>query len=202
MTSVPRRIIKLGGSLLDWPKWPQQFEAWLAKQPAAQNLVIPGGGSLADAVREIDALYPLPPVAAHWLCIRAMSIHAGQLATRWPTARLCNSLRALDAEPTAAGLVILDPWPILRDEEPRYPGQRLPASWEVTSDSIAARLAKMATAAELVLLKSGPVHQGESPVELSLRGYVDAFFPRAAQALARIGCVNLRDDASSTVWLS
>jgi aspartokinase-like uncharacterized kinase len=198
---VPRRLIKLGGSLLDWPDWPWRFEAWLADQPAAQNLVLTGGGSLADAIREVDSIYPLPTVAAHWLCIRAMSIHAGQLAARWPAAKFCKSLRTLDEAPSAVGLVVLDPWPILRDEEPHYPGQPLPISWDVTSDSIAARLAAMAKAGELVLLKSAPVEEGESPAELSLRGYVDAFFPRAAGALGQIRCVNLRDEAFSTVWL-
>ncbi len=201
MTSVWRRVIKLGGSLLDWPLWPQRFEAWLAQQSAAQNLVLPGGGALADAVREIDALYSIPPVAAHWLCIRAMSIHARQLATRWPMARLCSSVRALDEAPPAAGLVILDPWPILRDEEPCFSGRPLPASWDVTSDSIAARLAEMAMAAELVLMKSATMQEGESPAELSLRGYVDAYFPQAAGSLGQIRCVNLRDREFSNVWL-
>jgi aspartokinase-like uncharacterized kinase len=201
MTGLPRRIIKLGGSLLDWPEWPERFEAWLARQPAAENLVLPGGGSLADAVREIDALYPLPPVAAHWLCIRAMSIHARQLTARWPAATLCSRLRALDDAAPSAGLVFLDPWPILRDEEPQFPGQPLPAGWDVTSDSIAARLAEMATAAELVLLKSSAVQEGESLAELSQRGFVDAYFPRAAGAVNRIRCVNLRDEAFTTVSL-
>ena len=32
------RVIKLGGSLLDWPEFPQRFRAWLKLQPSAANL--------------------------------------------------------------------------------------------------------------------------------------------------------------------
>ena len=47
----------------------------------------------------------------------------------------------------------------------------------------------------------GKLQEGESPAELSLRGYVDAFFPRAADALGRIRCVNLRDEKFPSVCL-
>ena len=192
MTRMLRRVVKLGGSLLDWSDWRWRFEAWLADQPPAENFLLPGGGALADAVREINALYPISEVAAHWLCIRAMSVHAAQLAARWPSARICRSLRELDGMPAAVGLVIVDPWPILQDEEPHYPGQPLPASWDVTSDSIAARIAEIIAADELVLLKSAPAAASESLAELSQRGYVDAFFPQAAEPFKRIRYVNLR----------
>jgi aspartokinase-like uncharacterized kinase len=123
VTHILRRVIKLGGSLLDWPDWPWRFEAWLADQPPAENLLLAGGGALAEAVREVDALYPISELAAHWLCIRAMSIHAAQLAVRWPAAQRCGSLRELLARQPSPVLAILDSWPILRDEEPHYPGQ-------------------------------------------------------------------------------
>jgi hypothetical protein len=64
----------------------------------------------------------------------------------------------------------------------------------VTSDSIAARIAEIIAADELVLLKSASVAEGESLAELSRRGFVDPFFRQAAESLSRIRYVNLRED--------
>ena len=70
----------------------------------------------------------------------------------------------------------------------------LPHTWEVTSDSIAAHIAEILCANELVLLKSAPLAKSCATHEAAEQGYVDAFFPQAAARASKIRCVNLRDE--------
>ena len=93
------------------------------------------------------------------------------------------------AHPTE--LSILDCDAFLREDESR-PGA-LPHSWDVTSDSIAARVAVMLGAERLVLLKSVDVPSGTSWEEALARGWVDAHFPRVvASAPFAVEVVNFR----------
>ncbi len=197
---VPRRVIKLGGSLLDCRELVPRLRAWLAAQTPMTNLMLVGGGRLADAIREAFALQPLSEEAAHWLCIRLLGVTAELAANLLPEARLLKHLNELDTPQGASPLAILDPGQYLREEAVLLPQAEwreldpLPHSWDVTSDSIAARLAKVARAAELVLLKSRLPAASATLTEAVEAGYVDRFFPHAAAGLKRIRCVNLRSD--------
>ena len=51
MTSPRVHVVKLGGSLLDWPEWVGQFRRWLAAQPQAGNLLVVGGGAIVERLR-------------------------------------------------------------------------------------------------------------------------------------------------------
>src|SRR5262249_50260144 len=57
----------------------------------------------------------------------------------------------------------------------------LPHCWEVTSDSLAARVAVVAQARQLVLLKSGSIPEAMSWVEAGRGGYGDAYFAGACR---------------------
>jgi hypothetical protein len=69
----------------------------------------------------------------------------------------------------------------------------LPASWDDTSDSIAARLAQVLEAADHVLLNSALPPQPKSLQKKDETRFVDAFFPIAAGCLRVVRLVNLRD---------
>jgi 5-(aminomethyl)-3-furanmethanol phosphate kinase len=103
-------------------------------------LIVPGGGELADAVRAYDRRHGLRPETAHRMAILAMDQLGWALADLIP-APACTTL-----EPSG-GVSVLLPAAVLLDADP------LPASWDVTSDSIAAWLAGAAGAARLVLMK-------------------------------------------------
>jgi aspartokinase-like uncharacterized kinase len=194
------RVVKLGGSLLDLPALAMRLRDWLERQTSASTALIVGGGRLADVLREADRLHGLGESPSHWLCLRAMTIHAEMLAAMLPEACLIRSLADWRTRPPAS-LSILDPWSFMREEEPRLPGGALPESWLATSDSISARFARGADARELALLKSELPPSGATLAEAAQAGYVDPLLPRFGGDLPAIRCVNLRaDDFPERVW--
>ena len=76
----------------------------------------------------------------------------------------------------AQGTWILDAAPFFREDEDR-PGA-LPHCWDVTSDTLAARGAKLLKARELILLKSA-TWDGTDWSAASRAGLVDAYFAAA-----------------------
>ncbi|HEY2841207.1 MAG TPA: hypothetical protein VGJ26_18770 [Pirellulales bacterium] len=192
---ITRRVVKLGGSVLTLPDVVERFRAWLEAQSAAETLLIVGGGELADAVRKTHRFQPLSDSAAHWLCVRAMQLQAELIAGSLPEAEFATSVEALRDSPRIARLAVVDPWRFVHDEEPRLSSSPLPESWDVTSDSIAARLAQLTGACEVVLLKSALPPAGDLE-ELALGGYIDHYFPRAIVRVPRVRVVNLRDPAT------
>jgi aspartokinase-like uncharacterized kinase len=190
------RIVKLGGSLLDWPLFPRELRRWLAAQTTALNVLVVGGGELAEAVRRLDEIHHLSPRDAHWLAAETMQITAKFVASRLPESLGTKRFDELMVVSAAEGVVIFDAWQFLCEVEPTLPGERLPESWDTTSDSIAARLAVAVDAEELVLLKSALPRwaSGSATIHaLAAEGYVDAALPRIAPELRRLRCVNLRD---------
>jgi aspartokinase-like uncharacterized kinase len=181
-TVLPKldRVIKLGGSLLDWPEFPQRLRQWLAQQPPKPTGFIVGGGVMVDCLRNADRVHHLGEEAAHWLCIKAMSLTAQMVS------QLLPELTLLDAEE----LMTLD------QKTSEIP---LPASWSITSDSIAARACTLLGADELVLLKSKSPPKYDTLEELATDDYVDTYFPQAARQIAKIRFVNLRAEAPTDV---
>lgn len=134
-------VVKLGGSVLRSPPTIPSY---------GRTLVVPGGGPFADAVRAVDAQYPIGDDAAHWAAILAMDQYAHVLAALIPGARVVH-------RPEGNGLPILAPYEWLREADP------LPHSWDVTSDSIAAWVAHAVGAKKLLLVK--PVERATDLVD-------------------------------------
>src|SRR5262249_33726058 len=139
-------VAKVGGSLYDLPDLGPRLRGWLGSLAAADVLLAPGGGPLADAVRALDRTHGLGAEASHWLALGAMALSAGFLACLVPGSSIVSDPQR------AQGLCLLDAHAFLLADEGR-PGC-LPHGWEVTSDTVAARAAEVAGAREVVLLKS------------------------------------------------
>jgi 5-(aminomethyl)-3-furanmethanol phosphate kinase len=138
-------VVKVGGALardaVALRAWCAQLAACGARHPL---LVVPGGGSFADAVREHDHRFGLGAETAHWMAILAMDQLGWALSELIP-----GAVRRSDLEPVHAGAVsVLLPFALLRERDP------LPASWAVTADSIAAWVAGAARAERVVLVKA------------------------------------------------
>jgi len=188
---APLRVIKLGGSLLEWPGLVDGLRRWLSAQSRAVNVIVVGGGAIVEAVRTLDRTQSLGDEAAHWLAIRAMGVSAALVAKLLEEATIIESIRHVNCE-VGLGPQILVVENFLRALEGT--AHCLPQSWEVTSDSIAARVASVLEADELVVLKSALPAATTNLVELTGQGYVDSFFHKAAVEL-RVRFVNLRDVA-------
>lgn len=190
------RVVKVGGSLFTQPRLNARIAGWLARQSPAVNVLIAGGGELADVIRRWDGLHALGEEASHWLCIRALGISANVLATQLPGAHLCESPTELHHRIGAArdagtdAVIVFGLETFLSNEEPALAPSPVPHRWSVTTDSLAARVAEIIQADELVLLKSVPPPEQikDNWEALAAAEYVDAYFPVIAARLPRVRC--------------
>ncbi|MBX9791595.1 MAG: hypothetical protein K2Y37_21960 [Pirellulales bacterium] len=205
----PVRVIKVGGSLLDEPRLPVLLRDWLARQPIAGNVVLVGGGSLVDAIRQLDQIHQFGEERSHWLAVRAMRVTARLVRELLPSAEIVEQFESLVGrldmrEPPRP--TIFDVWQFLREVEPYVAGDRLPRTWQATSDSIAARLAcalarRGLPLAELVLLKSTLPPRDATLPDSTAAGIVDACFLQQAASMPRVRLVNLRSDSfDEQIW--
>ena len=191
MNRQPIRVIKVGGSLLEWSSLPDALRSWLNAQPASVQVLVAGGGRPADWLRQADLRFSLGDQACHRLCLETLRLSARLLAELFPECRLATRFDELASsvlKSDAAATYVFCPYHFMTEWEPKQHAEPLPASWSVTTDSIAARLAEMLGADELVLLKST-----DPPADDPVRaGYVDEYFAIASRRIGRIGFVNLR----------
>jgi aspartokinase-like uncharacterized kinase len=182
-------IVKVGGSLFDWPDLRSRLIAWLAQLGDANVLIVPGGGATADAIRALDAMHHLGEEAAHWLAIQALSVNTRFLHALLPSTRIVAENPILACP---AGSYVLDALPFFQADEMR--SDHLPHCWHITSDSLAVRLATLVKARELILLKSID-WPGTDWAAASRAGIVDGYFTEAVQKAPinlRVRIVNLR----------
>jgi aspartokinase-like uncharacterized kinase len=178
-------VVKVGGSLLDLPDLGPRLRGWLVRHAPPDVILVPGGGPMADVIRALDRCHGLGEEASHWLALRALALNAAVLAELVSASRVVGTLDECESCWRSGQVPVLDAHQFLRDDETR-PG-RLPHSWAVGSDSVAARVAVVAGARELVLLKSADPPGGE------WSGYVDEGFAAALGSLGvRVRAVNLR----------
>lgn len=191
-------VAKIGGSLLASEGLPQRLTQWLAAEMTAHSdthyVLVVGGGALVDVVRRLDEWHHLDAEAAHWICVELMDVTARVVATMLPQVPAEDDYQSLLLRCREPGATILRVSRFLRDVEPHAPGVRLPTDWSVTSDSIAARLAIVREAAELVLVKSQlPEASILSDVtKLASVGYVDSFLPALAAEAPPLRLTTLR----------
>jgi 5-(aminomethyl)-3-furanmethanol phosphate kinase len=104
-------------------------------------IVVPGGAGFADAVRDADRRFELRAATSHRMAILGMEQFGWLLSELIPGAARCAGL----ARVSAGRATVLLPAALPLDP--------LPASWDVTSDSIAAWVAGEVGADRLVLVK-------------------------------------------------
>ena len=186
------RIIKLGGSLLNRAGLAADFQHWLAGQKPARNIIIAGGGRMADEVREWAQKHDLDDTTAHRLCIHVMSVTARAVSAMLGDVPLVASLVVASGQPTVWSSCVLDVAPFLLGQEPQCGGTVLAQDWSVTSDSIAARVACLVSAEELVLIKPASPPADRTLASAVQSGYVDEFLPKLASEISQLRCVNAR----------
>jgi aspartokinase-like uncharacterized kinase len=192
-------VVKVGGSLLDLPDLGERISRFLKSLAGRSVLLLAGGGAAADLVREWDRRYHLGEEASHCLAIRMLSVSTHLLARLVPSAEVITSLDACSRLWDAGALPVLDPLALLLADDASPAA--LPHTWDVTSDSITARVAELAGAEELILLKSSAPRKSISLSEAARTGLVDTYFPQAARSVPRVTLLNLRHGQAGLVEL-
>jgi 5-(aminomethyl)-3-furanmethanol phosphate kinase len=133
-------VVKVGGGLGDdaLPALCATLGALGRRHPL---LVVPGGAAFADAVRDADRRFGLSAEASHRMAILGMEQFGWLLGDLIPDAERGADL----TRPGSGRTRVLLPAAL--------PLDALPASWQVTSDSIAAWVADRVGAGRLVLVK-------------------------------------------------
>ncbi len=160
-------------------------------------VIVPGGGPFADQVRTLQKRLRFDDATAHHMALLAMEQYGRMLAGLQPDLRPAAS-RAEIARARRAGLaaVWMPTRMVLAD-------LGIAASWDITSDSLAAWLAGKLKADSLVLVKSVALSGASVPATvLARRGIVDPAFPAY---LARSGvdcwCIDDADHAAMAAAL-
>lgn len=122
-------VIKIGGSLIEVSRDIVKGLVSLS-QEGGSFLVVPGGGPMADMVRDLFNRYHLSEETAHWMAILAMEEYAYFLADGTGAALTDEISRPV------SGVRILLPYRPLREAD-----RGLEHSWDYTSDSVAALVA-------------------------------------------------------------
>lgn len=191
-------LIKVGGSLLDWPELPRRLRSFLdgeyGRGHGSRIVLIVGGGAAADFVRAMDRIHALGDMASHRLAIHSLDLSAQLLHSLLPGSTIVFGSEELEASDRQA-VPILSPRRFLEELDDPH-DDRLPASWDVTTDSIAARIAVRLGAGRLVLLKSTALSEGTDREGAARLGLVDPLFPRVARPLKCVEWVCFRADSA------
>ncbi len=184
-------VVKVGGSLLTWPGLRHGLSAYWQTRRPWRPVVIVGGGGAADLVRDLDRIHGLGEDRSHHLALCALELTARLLAGLMPGLEVVERPDELASVWDAGRIPILSPRRFLEDDADRP--DSLPETWEATTDSIAARVARQLGAAELALLKSTPLPPGTDRASAARLGLVDPLFPVVARGLRCVTYRNLRD---------
>ncbi len=161
-----RLVLKIGGSIT------RRAEVLLpilkmvarARRPL---VVVPGGGAFADAVREAQPRLGFSDRTAHRMAILALHQNALMMAEHAPALIKSESLCEIENALHEGQKLI---WLPLRECET---DAELPATWQATSDAIAARLALRLGGLPLVLLKSRSPKGSRDPASLAAEELID-----------------------------
>jgi aspartokinase-like uncharacterized kinase len=140
-------VVKIGGSLakdLGRLRALCRKLGELAKKYAF--IVVPGGGTFADLVRDFDRRFALSSNISHKMAVLAMDQFGLLLSDFVPGSRVIRRLEDAKEFSEASNVPIFLPSQLMLQEDP------LKNSWDVTSDSIAAYVAGRLHAEKLILV--------------------------------------------------
>jgi len=195
-------VVKVGGSLFDWPELPAELAGFLATRGGDRLVLVAGGGPATDLVRTLDRVHGLGQERAHQLATHSLDLTARLLVALLPGLAVVVEHAGSLEECWDDGLLpVLAPRSLLEEDD--RSADPLPHTWDATSDSIAARVAVRLGACELVLLKSASLPPGTDRPQAVRLGLVDPVFPAAARGLGRVAYLCLREpaDVRRPAWI-
>lgn len=164
------KIIKLGGSLLSDVTTLTQCLSTIKQQYNDNIVIVPGGGVFADQVRKLQKQYQFNDETAHHLAILAMQQTALILKSIQADFLIADSVAAIQRAVKSRTIIIWSP------EIAELNASAIKASWNITSDSLAAWLATQLSATELILIKSAEIPVKLDDLKMQQLGLVDQAF--------------------------
>jgi aspartokinase-like uncharacterized kinase len=180
-------VIKLGGSLAAADTLLDCLNRVQQNYQGRAVVIVSGGGIFAEQVRIAQQHWQFDDYSAHAMAILAMQQMAWLLKALKTDFVLVHSVWEITQQ-CGQNIVIWSP----ALEELDKAG--IAASWDITSDSLAAWLANTLQANELIIVKSASIDNTLSLAQLAESGIIDkAFCEYIANAEFRIRIVNQQD---------
>jgi dihydroneopterin aldolase len=184
----PLTVLKLGGSYA----FSNELPHWLAAiaGSAGDVVLVPGGGPFADVVRAAQPKMKFNDAAAHHMALLAMEQYGRALVALNAMLVLADSIAAIRSTLRARKVPVWSPTRMVLASDD------LSGSWDVTSDSLAAWLARRLGAQRLLLIKHVDPAPGSIRVgDLIAGGIVDrslaAFLAASALEASIVGPAQL-----------
>jgi Uncharacterized archaeal kinase related to aspartokinases, uridylate kinases len=163
-------VVKLGGSLQNSRYLPALL-AQLMEHAAGRIVIVPGGGEFADRVRQQQVELKLDSMTAHCMALRAMEQFGSVLISHEPGLQAASSIQAIHDLLIRKKIPVWFPYEMVADNP------SIPASWDVTSDSLSLWLAEQLRCRYLFMLKPVcPANDNYSAQYLSEKGFLDRAF--------------------------
>ncbi len=172
----PLRVIKLGGSLLKSGYLRDCLARIEQAYQGSRLVIVPGGGVFADQVRMVQQDWHFDDSTAHEMALLAMQQMALLFKSVQPSFVIADTVSAI-LKPSVLNKVVI--WSPCINELNQ---SGVPASWDISSDSLAVWLAAQLSADELILVKSVEIDPLLSVAQLSERHIVDKAFSASVAA--------------------
>ena len=178
-------VIKLGGSLSQSDTLVRCLYSIEQNYLDRAVVIVPGGGAFADQVRSAQQRWQFDDQTAHRMAILAMQQMALLINGLKSDFYIARSVTGIREQLYNQKIVIWSPDIVELDNA------SIQASWNITSDSLAAWLAKALSARELILVKSAMIDPSLSLQQLAKQGIIDkGFCEFVKQATFKIQVIN------------
>jgi aspartokinase-like uncharacterized kinase len=161
-------VVKVGGSLAETGRLSSVLSIITAARVPV--VVVPGGGPFADSIRALQPTLKFDDATAHRLAMLSMHQMAEMIVAQSRRLHVAQTVGEISAILEKGSLPVWAPLRMIADDA------LVPAGWDATSDSLAARLAERLNA-RLLLLKSIDVEKSASLEALAHQGVVDPVMP-------------------------
>lgn len=169
-------VLKLGGSLAESRRMDEIVA--IVVRATAPLVVVPGGGPFADAVRLAHTEFAMQEAIAHRMALLAMHQMAVWIAARDRRFETVETPAAIVASIEAERIPVWLPFALQQDDP------TVPATFDTTSDALAARLAERLGFPAVALAKSCPIPPDVTLEQARDSGITDPVF---AEVVTRTG---------------
>ncbi|MDI1292859.1 MAG: uridylate kinase [Methylobacter sp.] len=181
-------VIKLGGSLSRSDALINCLNVVEKNYHGRAVVIVPGGGAFADQVRLAQQQWQFNDNTAHRMALLAMQQMALMFNGLKPNFAVVENIAAIKHPVNRNKTVIWSP------DISELDNAGIAASWDISSDSLAAWLGQTLSATELILIKSAVIDAELSLQQLAEQHIIDeAFCDFVAKAVFKTCIINAKN---------